>query len=88
VCDAHGTGAEQPAGSLHLGWAGTASSLRRWEQSPACRDGSAASSAVTSVFAACKHVQRAHPAWKRVQVSFKNHPYFPFHFESLEKKSE
>lgn len=33
---------------------------------PACRDGSDADSAVTSVCGAHKCVKRAHPAWKRV----------------------
>lgn len=43
---------------------------------PACRDGSDADSAVTSVCVSHKCVERAHPAWKRVQVSLKKSSFF------------
>ena len=52
---------------------------------PARRDGSDADSAVTAVYVAHKHVERAHPALKRVQLSLKNHPYSSFNFQRLEK---
>lgn len=52
---------------------------------PAYRDGSDADSAVTSVYVAHEYVERAHPAWKRVQVSLKNHPYSSLYLQRLEK---
>lgn len=52
---------------------------------PAFGDGSDADSAVTYVYVAHIHLERAHAAWKRVQVSLKKHPYSFFYFQSLEK---
>lgn len=52
---------------------------------PAYRDGSDADSAVTSVYVAHEYVERAHPAWKRVQVSLKNHPYSSLYLQRLEE---
>jgi len=52
---------------------------------PACRDCSDADSAVTSVYVAHKHIERAHPAWKRVHMSLENHPYSSFYWQRLEK---
>lgn len=63
------TRAEQGSLSAEAGW-------RCEFVFPACRDGSDADSAVTSVCVAHKCVERAHPAWKRVQVSLKKSFFF------------
>lgn len=63
------TGAEQGMLSAEAGG-------RREFIFPACRDGSDTDSAVTSVCVSHKFVERAHPAWRRVQVSLKKSSFF------------
>lgn len=57
---------------------------------PACGHGVSAGSAVTSAYVTHKHIERAHPAWKSIQVFLKNkfeNPYSSFYFQRLGKEA-